>query len=317
MINAAVNTAKRQGLAVCCAVTLLAFAAPSTAAVQAQAPRGVRIDTLTLGIVSEKPREKIEEHLDFVNYLTRKLSSTREIKANVVVARSALELAKLLEEKTVDFYLESAYPTFLVNERTGARVLLRRWKGGVGEYRSLLFTRRDSGITRLEDLLGKIVVFEDPGSTSGYFLPKAFLIRRGFKLTEKFSFEANVSPKEIGYVFAYGSEENIANWVVLKKVAAGAFSNNDFDKLDEKRRSELIVLAETETFPRHLLSVRKDLDPTVVNQLKAILLSMHLDEEGQKALRKADKTSKFDLLPGGEEQMYQKIRELFRLLQGK
>lgn len=312
-----VNTRKRQELPVYCTLTLLVFVALSAAAVQARAPGGVRIDTLTLGIVSEKPREKIDEHLDFVNYLARKLPATTEIKGKVVVARTALELAKLIEEKKVDFYLESAYPTFLVNERTGARVLLRRWKGGVGEYRSLLFTRRDSGITRLEDLLRKIIVFEDPGSTSGYFLPKAFLVGRGFKLTEKFSFEANVSPKEIGYVFAHGSEENIANWVILKKVAAGAFSNNDFDKLDEKRRSEVVILAETETLPRHLLSVRKDLDPTVVNQLKAILLSMHLDEEGQKALRKADKTSKFDLLPGGEEQMYQKIRELFLLLQRK
>ena len=284
---------------------------------QAQTPGGARVETLSLGIVSEKPREKIEEHLDFVNYLARKLSSTSEIKGKVVVARTALQLAKLLDEKMVDFYVESPYPTFLINERTGARVLLRRWKGGVGEYRSLLFTRRDSGITRLEDLLGKIIVFEDPGSTSGYFLPKAFLIRRGFRLTEKFSFEANVSPQEVGYLFAYGSEENVINWVLLRKVAAGAFSSNDFDKLDEKRRSEIVILAETETVPRHLLSVRKDLDPTLVNRLKAVLLSMHLDEEGQKVLRKADKTTKFDLLPGGEEQMYQQIRELFRLLQGK
>lgn len=283
----------------------------------AQTPAGLRIEAISLGVVSEKPREKIEENLDFVNYLAQKLSTNPEISGRVVVAPTALQLAKLLNEKKVDFYWESAYPTFLINERTGAKLLLRRWKGGVGEYRSLLFTRRDSGMTRLEDLLGKIIVFEDPGSTSGYFLPKVLLIKRGFRLTEKFSFQANVAPKEIGYLFAYGSEENVINWVLLRRVAAGAISTNDFDKLDEKRKSEIAVLAESETMPRHLLSVRKDLSPALVSRLKEILLTMHQDEEGQKVLRKADKTTKFDLLPGGEELLYQKIRELFRVLQGK
>lgn len=282
----------------------------------AQTP-GPRVEQLSLGLVSEKPREKIEEHLDFVNYLALKLFAAPEIKGRVVVAGTALQLAKLLNEKQVDFYMESAYPTFLINERTGASVLLRRWKGGVGEYRSLLLTRRDSGIVRLEDLLGKLIVFEDPGSTSGYFLPKAFLIRSGFRLSEKFSFQASVSPKEIGYLFAHGSEANVINWVLLKRVAAGAFSSNDFDKLDEKRKADIVVLAETETVPRHLLSVRKNLDPAIVRRLKEVLLSMHLDDEGQRILQKTDKTTKFDLLPGGEQAMYRKIRELFRFLQGK
>ena len=41
---------------------------------------------------------------------------------------------------------------------------------------------------------------------------------------------------------------------------------------------------------------------------------MHQNEVGQKALRKAYKTTKFDLLPSGEEMVYQKIRELYRVL---
>jgi phosphonate transport system substrate-binding protein len=219
-----------------------------------------------------------------------------------------------MNKKEIDFYMESPYPTFLINEQTGGKVLLRRWKGGISEYRSLLLTSRESNITHLEDLLGKVIAFEDPGSTSGYFLPKAFLLSRGFTLTEKSSFDAPVSPQGIGYLFAEGAEENIVYWVLLRKVAAGALSNGDFDKLDEKRKAEMVILAETETVPRHLLSVRKDLDPAIVNRLKEILLSMHQDEEGQKVLKKADKTSKFDLLPEGEESMYQKITELFRLL---
>lgn len=275
------------------------------------------VDTLSVGVATfDDPGETIEKHRDFVEYLGRKLSPTGEIKGRVVVVRTALQLAKAINQKKVDFYVESPYPTFLINEQTGAKVLVRRWKGGVPEYHSIIFAKKESGVTRFEDLLGKIIAFEDPTSTSAYFLPKAFLIKRGFRLTEKFSFQAKVRPNEIGYLFTY-DEENILNWVLLSKVAAGAFSNIDFDKFDPRRRAEVIVLAETEVVPRHLLSVRKDLDPSLVSRLEQILLVMHLDEEGQRAMRKADKTTKFDPLPGGEEVMYRKIRELFLILQQK
>jgi phosphonate transport system substrate-binding protein len=78
-------------------------------------------------------------------------------------------LAKLLDEKKVDFYMESAYPTYLINRQGAAVLILRCWKSGMEEYRGLVFTKGISGAIRLEDLRGKMIAFEDPGSTSGYF----------------------------------------------------------------------------------------------------------------------------------------------------
>jgi phosphonate transport system substrate-binding protein len=298
-------------------IYLLTLLTKTTGAAQAQTVGGTIVKTITLGVISEKPRERIKEYRDFVHYVAQRLSSTSEIKGNLVVARTVPQLTTLLNEKKVDFYVESPYPTFLINEQTGAKLLLRRWKGGRSEYRSLIFTKRDTGIIRLEDLLGKIIAFEDPGSTSGYFLPKAFLHRKGFKLTEKQSFQANVSLNEIGYLFAHGDEDNSINWVLLRKVAAGTFSDNDFDALSNRKATELNVLAETETIPRHLVSVRNDLELTLVSRLKETLLAMHHDKESRKILKEIDKTTKFDLLPEGEEMMYQKIRELFRFFQSR
>lgn len=296
---------------------LLIFAVAPEGLAESQMPGGARIEAISLGIVSGKPRERIEEYRGFVNYVAQKLSSDSNIKGRVVVAGTPRDLASLLDKKKIDFYMESPYPTFLINEQTGAKLLLRRWKGRVSEYRSLLLAMKDSGMTHLEDLLGKIIAFEDPGSTSGYFMPKALLLKKGFKLAEKSSFEANVSAKEIGYLFAHGSEKNIINWILLKKVAAGAFNSNDFDKLDEERKEKMFIVAGTEMVPRHLLSVRRDLDPALVNRLREILLSMHRDVEGKKVLKKTEKTTKFDLLPGGEKELYQKMRELSRILQKK
>lgn len=277
----------------------------------AQTGPGAGTAIISLGIVAQKATQKIEEHRDFVNYLARKLSSAGDANGSVVVTGTALELAKLLGDKKVDFYMDSPYPTFVINKQIGARILLRRWKGGVGEYRSVIFTRRDSGVAQLDGLLGKMIAFEDPGSTSGYFLPKVFLFQRGFKLTEKPSFEAKVSGKEIGYLFAHGSEKNLRNWVLTRKVAAAAFSDTNFAKFDEKVKEEVVILAETPMFPRHLLSVRKDLDSAMADRLKNILLSMHQDEGGRKILEKTDRTTKFDPLPGGEEAFRRKFREVF------
>jgi hypothetical protein len=43
---------------------------------------------------------------------------------------------KLLEAKRVDLYLESPFPTYLINRSGFAHLLLRRWKSGMTEYRA-------------------------------------------------------------------------------------------------------------------------------------------------------------------------------------
>ena len=279
---------------------------------KAQSKQATSGKALTLGVVLQGQHDSVKEHFSpFVNFVARKLTPAGDAKGMVVVAPTAGQMIKLLEEKRVDFYMESPYPTYVINRLGAARLLLRRWKGGIAEYRSLIFTNKESGITRLEDLRGKIIAFEDSGSTSGYFLPKLFLLKKGFSVTEKSSPGAKVSASEIGYIFA-DIDKNMVNLVLQKKIAAGAFSNDDFAHVDTANKASISILGETESMPRHLVSVRKDLPEPVVKRLKEILLSMHQDTEGQNILKKVDNTTKFDSLPGGEERVRRKLVELYR-----
>lgn len=275
------------------------------------AAASVKTETLSLGIAAANVEKKSAEHREFVDYLTRKLFARPELKGTVIVVPTALQLAQMLVETKVDFFMDSAYPTHIIGWRAGSRPILRRWKHGVSEYRSVIFTRKDGGISQLNDLLGKVIVFEDPESTSGYFLPKSFLARRGFELRHKSSFSDYVSPKEIGYVFAGGSETNIREWVLSRNAAAGALSDNDLGRIDSKKRAELLVLAETDSLPRHLVSVRKELPRNIENYLQDILLGMHQDPEGQRILKKTDNTTKFDLLTGSQTEMQVKLLDVF------
>ena len=298
----------------CLAIALLVATLLLTAVLKAEAQTqpDTSVKTLTLGAVFQDPRAPVEEHFrPLAAYAARKLSPSGETKGTVVVAASAAQMIKLLDEKRVDFYMESPHPTYVINRLGAATLLLRRWKGGMAEYRSLIVTGRESGITRLEELRGKIIAFEDPGSTSGYFLPKLLLLKKGFSVVEKPSLGAKVAGGEIGYTFA-ATDKNVVSLVLQKKVAAGAISNDDHASLDENNKAAISILGESESLSRHLVSVRKDLSEPVKKRLKEILLNMHHDDEGQKILRQIDNTTKFDSLPGGEESVRRKLIELFR-----
>jgi phosphonate transport system substrate-binding protein len=305
-------TRQTRRLAFAYAIAALLFDITLGSHVMGQTPGGVEAKTITLGIVAPMNQKEVEEHFrDFVRYVARKLSSASAIEGRIVVAPTQSGLANLLTEQKVDFYMESPYPTYLINNVYGAgKLLLRRWKGGMAEYHALIFTKKNSETRRLEDLRGKIIAFEDPGSTSGHFLPKFFLSRRGFKLSEKTRIEPNVSPGEVGYIFVY-SRDKIVDLVLIKSVAAGAFSNDDYATLDERKKSDITILAETDRLPRHLLSIRRDLAPVLVDRLEKLLLSMHQDPEGRLILQRTDGTTKFDALPGGESAMRRRLLDTF------
>ncbi|HEY1371613.1 MAG TPA: phosphate/phosphite/phosphonate ABC transporter substrate-binding protein [Candidatus Binatia bacterium] len=264
--------------------------------------------TIALGFVSEKPPAEVEAHLkDFVAYVAGKLN----VEGKVVTAKTPSQLANAIETKKVDFYMDSPYPTYLVNRNGASVLMLRRWKNGRAEYRSIVFTKKDGPVKKLDDLKGKLIAFEDPGSTSAYFLPKVYLMKKGLTLTEKPAADSRVAPKEIGYIFTYSTAKTI-DMTLAGKVAGAAFSDDDFANAADQAKAQIAKLAETGAFPRNLVSVRKDLDPAMTKKLKEVLLGMANDAEGRKVLANTDATDKFDPLPGGEEAMRRQLVELFR-----
>jgi phosphonate transport system substrate-binding protein len=296
-------------------VASLLFIPEGQTGAQVKQPAGVK--TLVLGVIFQENPDAVAKHFrPLVEYVGRKLAAAGEIKSAVIVAPNAAQLTSLLDQKRVDFYLESAFPTYLINRSGTAKLLLRRWKSGMSDYRGVIFTSRESGITRLEDLRGKMIAFEDAGSTSGYFLPKLLLFEKGFALIEKPALDAKLSAREVGYVFG-GTEKNVVRLVLQKKVAAGAISDDDYASLEEPSRAGLLSLIETGALPRHLVSVRRSLPEGVIQRLKDILLAMDGDDEGLKILQQTDNTRKFDTLPGGEEEFRRRLIQLYRPRAGR
>jgi phosphonate transport system substrate-binding protein len=269
--------------------------------------------TITLGLVAKTHQKEIEAHFqDFVRYLAHRISDSRsKVQGRIILVSTQSQLANRLREKRADFYMESPHPTYMINDVYAAgKLLLRRWKGGMADYHAAIFTRKDGDVSRLENLKGKLIAFEDAESTSGYFLPKVFLTKRGFKLSQKSQADAKVAENEIAYIFAQ-TQDRLMDLVLTKRVAAGAFSNDDHRNLDSVKKSAIVILAETASLPRHLVSVRRDLPGAISKSLEKALLEMHENREGRVLLDKADGTTKFDALPGGALAIRQRLLDTY------
>ncbi len=193
----------------------------------------------------------------------------------------------MLQNGQVDLVLETPFTALRLIRQGGAVPLLIIKREGVTEYRSFLFARKDSGISTLDDLKGKVVVFEDPGSTSAYHLPRKALEEAGLDLLSLPSAGAGVPEGKTGYIFA-GSELNTSSWVFFKRADAGALSNLDWDSPDENPeafRREMRIIHETETVPRMLVMARPGLSPELMEAVTAVFLHMHETEAGQEALK--------------------------------
>ena len=82
----------------------------------------------------------------------------------------------------------SAYAKVYLTDPEAVEVKLTKQNtdGSTGYY-SIGFTRKDTGITSMDEARGKIFAFADPNSTSGYLVPGAELTAKYGKLEDYFS----------------------------------------------------------------------------------------------------------------------------------
>ena len=255
--------------------------------------------TLYLGSIGDDPDEEIKEFNSLAVYLQKHLSGAGIDSVKTTVASNTKEMVSLISKQKVHLYIDSPFPSILAEQNAGSTIFLRRWKKGVAEYRSVVFARKDSGIDSLEKLKGEIIAFEDPFSTSSYFLPKATLLEKGLKLKEV-SLGDTVQDDTTGYLFS-DDDRNTMLWVVRKKVQVGAMNEASYKKLAKKRLKDLQIIESSIYVPRHVVSYAPGMNAELVKAIAEVLKHMHDTEEGRAALMKFSKTARFDTLPGGVE----------------
>lgn len=254
--------------------------------------------TIVVGRVSTNPKKHLKHLKPMADYLAANLSDFGITEGNVIFAKNNEQMIRYLKQGKVDLISETIFSATEFQSKADAEIVLRRWKKGVPEYFSLIFTHRDSDIQSFEDLVGKTIAFQDSGSTSAYLLPAAILVQNGYKLYQLNSPREKPPAHAIGFVFAR-KELNISAWVNKGIVAAGAFSNLDWNNEEDMPKpfhQSSRIIYQSIPFPRGVELIRTSLDNSLKQQIIQLLISADQSEEGQKVLRAYQKTKKFDPL---------------------
>lgn len=139
----------------------------------------------------------------------------------------------------------------------------------------VILVNKDSSINSFSDLKGKLVAsVGDPG-LAGHMLPILYLLNNG----------VNVN-KDIKLKYLDSFESVILN-IYLGKCSAGFTSLNIWNSFIKKRPEVAILVNkkwETPAVAGNSLFIRNDVHVETISQLRKLILTMHLNDTGKKAL---------------------------------
>ncbi|NEV63402.1 phosphate/phosphite/phosphonate ABC transporter substrate-binding protein [Thiorhodococcus minor] len=262
----------------------------------ASAADEARDRTLVIGKISTNPKKHYLYLKPIADYVVANMHDLGIDRVKVLMARDNRQMIRYLRSGRIDWVTETVFPAIEFEEQAGAEILALKWKKGVPTYHSVFFTRKESGVKTLADLVGRVIAFEDPGSTSSFLVPAAILADAGLRLERLETPRDAASADAVGYVFAK-QEINMSTWVHKGLVDAGAFANQDWEKEDHLPRAfraAMSIFHRSEPIPRALEIVRKDLRPDVKRRLKRLLLTAHEDPDAASALQAYQKTTRFE-----------------------
>ena len=263
--------------------------------------------------ISSEPTKKIQRLLPFADYVAGRLVDQYS-RGEVRIGKDSETIAKWLMDGQADIYMDSVYPAMLVAGQSNARAACARWKDGVKEYHSVFLAKKQSGLTQIGDLVGRVIAFEEPFSTSGYLLPAGYLLLNRMQLSQIDSPNDEVPAGKVGWLFAQ-EDQNVVQWLLTGKVDAGVIDNVNYAALPQKVKNSMNVLALTPSVPRQIVLIRGSIAPEVREKIISILVNMDKDEEGRKILAEMKSTKCFRRLDSSElAETFEYMSRLFEVV---
>lgn len=258
-------------------------------------PLGDDASVLVLGRVSDNPKSHYDELKPLLDYVVPRMAAVGIRSGRILMARDLQQMGSYMRRGRVDWVTETSGNAVLLERRAKARSLLITERDGASSYHSVFFVRRDSPVRTLQDLTGRSVAFQNPYSTSAYYLPASTLLDAGLQLELLLSPMDRVAPDTVGYLFAR-TELNITTWVHKRLVDAGVLSNLDWanpQRMPPAFAADFRVIGESQDVPRAIVLSRSGMDPKIEDRLRQVLLEASVDPDASEALRRFLGTSRF------------------------
>jgi len=186
------------------------------------------------------------------------------------------EMQKAFINQEIDFGILNAYSyiRILPYDKVipiGARVIENS-----RDYQSYFFARKDSGISGIADLTGKVVALGDPYSTSSYLIPHYVFRRQGIDVQNDFE-EMIIISKQDSLILS-----------VLNRTAdVGVSASFIYNEQPPAVREHLKVFYVSSPFPLGPFIVNSNIDQAIIDKLTEALLTMDETPEGRAALESA------------------------------
>ncbi|TVT73689.1 MAG: putative selenate ABC transporter substrate-binding protein [Pseudomonas sp.] len=147
------------------------------------------------------------------------------------------------------------------------------------------FITADPEVKSLADLKGKTFAFGSVSSTSGSLMPRYFMLKDGIEPEQYF--------KRIAYS---GAHDATAAWVEAGKADAGVLNASVWDKLVAAGKvdtDKVRVISTTPPYYDYNWTVRGNLDPALVEKIKAAFLALDPANPEHKAILDLQAASRF------------------------
>lgn len=244
-----------RSLAAALMLTLIA-AAPSPA---------VAADALSIGLI---PAEDSQAMIESSRQVLDQLRDQMGVPVKPFVATDYNGVIEALRAKKLDVAYLGPFSYVLASSMANveAFAVAVTKKTGQSAYKSVIITRKDSGMTKPADLKGRNFAFVDPTSASGHLFPKAGLMRAGIDPDTFF-----------GRVIFSGSHDASILAVANKKVDAAAVADRILASAIAKgqvKSEDIQVVWSSDPIPESPMVWRKDLDPARKAKLQQALANV-------------------------------------------
>lgn len=167
---------KRAGFCFC--ILMIVFGI--TGCTVSQQPVLLPVDNRPVLRIGACPVESVAKTQDQLQPLVAYLEKKTGFKVELTVTADYQSVINKMRQQQIDVAWFGPFSYILAHKEAGAQAFAGTENNKSGRiYYSLFITHPDSGIGHVTELRGHSLAYTDPGSTSGYLIPKAMLLKAG------------------------------------------------------------------------------------------------------------------------------------------
>lgn len=259
---------------------------------------------LTIGLI---PSDDMQAMLKAFEPTQKYLETTLNMKVQTFLATNYTSVIDAMHSKKVDVAYFGPLSYVLAAKQANAEAIVAGGApdGKIHSYYSYIVANNNSGLKSVDSLKKNAsktsFAWVDVDSTSGYLVPRGYLISIG------------INPEQDFKTFTFeGGSDAVGLAVESGKVDAGAMSDVSYNRMIDNstiKADEVVVLWKSDPIPSSPIAVRGDLDPALKTKIQQAFMDLPKKDSGAFKVFEAMWENNTNYIPINDS-AYENIREM-------